>query len=352
MSKYRWAILGIGAFSPKRGGANAIAYAHAEAIKRNSDTFELVAGAARTQQNLDDFSREYPCRTYQDLYELLKKEKPDGVTVSTYASDRKNHVLAAIHEGVRFILIEKPLSLSMREAEEIKCEAEKYGARLFVTFQRRYGMPFEWVRTLCLSGKLGRISLLEMRQPCSNLLDFGPHFINSALYFTDDPEPLSVMAVQENADSIPWHGILTEKYMESVIEFKNGMRIVFSGSPDLSIDIPSIRICGDKGAAELYMDKLPGMNSIFRCLTENGWENPESTENFHHGDQDKYLYFERCFRDLGECIKHDLPCRIDLKHGYLTQRILLGIYASAQQNRKIIFNKNEIDPVFSLQNLS
>ena len=30
--KIRWAIIGIGKFSPRRGGANAIAYAHAEAL--------------------------------------------------------------------------------------------------------------------------------------------------------------------------------------------------------------------------------------------------------------------------------------------------------------------------------
>ena len=96
MGKIRWAIIGVGAFSPARGAANAIAYAHAEGIKRNSDTFELVGACSLIQKNLDDFSAEYPCRTYLDMQELYQKEKPDGVTICTYAAARVQGLAEAI----------------------------------------------------------------------------------------------------------------------------------------------------------------------------------------------------------------------------------------------------------------
>ena len=166
--KIRWAIIGIGKVSPRRGGANAIAYAHAEALKRNSDKFELVAGASRNQQNLDDFKREYPCNTYQDINELLQKERPEGVTISTYAPSREEHVIAAIRAGAKFILVEKPLALSFRAMQNMQSEAEKYGARLFVSFQRRYGQPFVWARETVLSGAIGRVFQVDLHQPFSN----------------------------------------------------------------------------------------------------------------------------------------------------------------------------------------
>ena len=74
MARLKWACIGVGKYSPQRGGVNAIAYAHAEAMKRNADGFELVAGASLEQENLDNFSREYPSRGYLDMNELFAKE--------------------------------------------------------------------------------------------------------------------------------------------------------------------------------------------------------------------------------------------------------------------------------------
>ena len=345
-SKIRWAIIGIGKYSPRRGGANAIAYAHAEALKRNSDRFELVAGASRTQQNLDDFKREYPCNTYQDINELLQKEKPDGVTISTYAPSREEHVLAAIRAGVKYVFIEKPLALSYSAMQNMKSEAEIYGARLFVSFQRRYGQPFVWARETVMSGKIGRVFQVDLHQPFSNFLDFGPHFINSALYFLDNPEPLSVTAIADEESSIPWHGMFVEKRMDATVYFKNDLRFNISASSENTMDVPLIRINGDKGFVELYMDKKEGMNSVFCRMSADGFENPVSNENFHHGDTDKYLYFERCYADIADAVEYGFAIRIDLVHGMLTQDILLAIYAAAQNGKRVAFDNSRIEPVF------
>ena len=105
MAKLNWACIGIGKYSDLRGGVNAIAYAHAEAMKRNSDDFNLIAGASLEQENLDNFAREYPSRGYLDLHELFAKERLDGCTISTWAPAREEHVMAAINAGVKNILI-------------------------------------------------------------------------------------------------------------------------------------------------------------------------------------------------------------------------------------------------------
>ena len=344
--KIRWAIIGIGKFSPRRGGANAIAYAHAEALKRNSDKFELVAGASRNQQNLDDFKREYPCNTYQDINELLQKERPEGVTISTYAPSREEHVISAIRAGAKFILVEKPLALSFRAMQNMQSEAEKYGARLFVSFQRRYGQPFVWARETVLSGAIGRVFQVDLHQPFSNFLDFGPHFINSALYFLDDPEPLSVTAVADEEGELPWHGMFVEKRMEATVFFKNDLRFNITASPENTMDIPLIRVNGDKGFVELYMDKKEGMNSVFCRMSADGFENPVSDENFHHGDTDKYLYFERCYADIANAAESGSASKVDLVHGMLTQEILLAMYSAAQSGKRVLFDSDRVEPVF------
>lgn len=300
--------------------------------RRKADDFELVAAAARTPQSLVDFAREYPCRTYTDVGDLLAEERLDGVTVSTYAPDREAHVLAALAAGVKNILIEKPLSLTMAAADRMKAAADKAGARLFVNFQRRYGRPFVAAREAIAAGRLGKIVSIDLAQPCSNALDFDPHFINTALFLLDGATPKAVLAGAEGLGSVPWHGTLVEKRMTATVFLTDGVRLDYSATPESSWQAPAVRVNGEKGFLEIWTDKAPGMKSVFRIVTADGEENPAMDENFHHGDVDHYLNFERCFADLAQAIRTGAKCRVDFEDGYATQKILLAMYESAEKN--------------------
>ena len=110
--------------------------------------------------------------------------------------------------------------------------------------------------------------------------------------------------------------------------------------------MPLIRVNGSKGFIELYMSKLDGMKSIYVCMSEDGLDNPACDENFHHGDSDKYLYFERCYRDIAAAAFTGEASRLDFAHGELTQQILLAIYTSAQSGKRVIMDGTQADPVF------
>lgn len=358
--RLKWACIGVGKFAPTRGGASAIAYAHAEAMKRNADCFELVAGASLERENLDNFAREYPCRGYLDMDELLAKEPLDGCTISTWAPAREEHVAAAIRAGVKNILIEKPLSLTMAAARRMKAAADKVGTRLFVNFQRRYGEPFGQARAVVQSGRLGKVFTVELVQPCANALDFGPHFVNMALFLLGETaEPLEILAAADGLGEVPWHGMNVERRLSATLTMKDMSRgrqadaaegrvkVFFTADPDGNWTAPAIRVIGEKGYVELWAEKAAGMASVLRIVTSEGIENPPMDENFHHGDADKNLYFERAYRDLGAAIAEGKPCRLDFVHGYLTQSILLGAYASAQTGRTFVFGGDEPDPAFT-----
>ena len=335
MARLKWACIGIGKFSPQRGGVNAIAYAHAEAMKRNAGDFELVAGASLEQENLDDFSREYPSRGYLDMNELFAKERLDGCTISTWAPAREEHVMAAIRAGVRNILIEKPLSLAMDAADRMKEAADRAGARLFVNFQRRYGRPFERAKEAVRDGRLGKIVSVDLAQPCSNALDFGPHFVNAALFILGNPAPKAVFAGAEGLGSVPWHGMKVESRMTATIYLADGTRLDYSAMPENSWDAPAIRVNGANGFCEIWANKPVGAKGVFRIVTSGGEENPEMDENFHHGDEDRFLYFERCYADIAKAIAAGEKSRVDFEHGYATQKILLAMYESAEKGRLV-----------------
>ena len=333
MKKLKWACIGVGKFSNLRGGVNAIAYAHAEALKRNAAAFELVAGASLERQNLDDFAREYPCRGYLDMKELFAREKPDGCTISTWAPAREEHVLAAIDAGVKNVLIEKPLSLTMAAADRMKAAADRAGARLFVNFQRRYGRPFALVKEAVERGRLGKVTSIELMQPCANALDFGPHFVNMALYFLGNPKAETILAGAEGLETVPWHGMKVEKSMTATVFLSDGVKLFYSATPANRWEDVVIRVNGTDGFAELFCNTPPGAKSVVRLVTPDGIENPALDENFHHGDADPYLYFERAYADLAQAIATGAPCRLDFDAGYNTQAVLLGIYDAAKRAR-------------------
>lgn len=336
MEKLKWACIGIGKHTELRGGVNAIAYAHAEALKRNADDFELVAGASLEQENLDAFAREFPSRGYLDIKELFARERLDGCTISTWAPAREEHVTAAIQAGVKNILIEKPLALTMDAADRMKAAADKAGARLFVNYQRRYGRPFELAKEAVESGRLGAVVSVDLAQPCSNVLDFGPHFINSALFILGNPAPAAVLAGADGLGKNLWHGVKTEERMTATIYLADGVRLDYTAMPENSWDAPVIRVNGTKGFCELWTNKPEGAKSVFRLVTAAGEENPELDENFHHGDEDRFLYFQRCYAALAKAIRTGEKSRVDFEDGYATQKILSAVCKSAEMGRIVI----------------
>ena len=134
--------------------------------------------------------------------------------------------------------------------------------------------------------------------------------------------------------------------MEASLQFSDQLHITFSASTDNPLDRPLIRINGEDGFIELYMSKNRGMNSVYRCCNAAGIENPATSENFHHGDEDRFLYFEYCYRDIANAVQTGEPTLVDAEYGIRTQRILLALYASAQTHQRIVFGENEIDPEF------
>jgi len=336
MSTLNWALIGIGKFSPSRGRASAIAYAHAEGLRRNAKDFSLVAGASLEQQNLDDFAREHPSRGYLDINDLLKAEKLDGCTISTWAPAREEHVTAAIAAGVKNILIEKPVALTMAAADRIKAAADKAGARLFVNFQRRYGKPFALAREAVQGGRIGKVVSIDLAQPCGNALDFGPHFVNTALYLLGDTaKPVSVLAGAEGLGTVAWQGTMVEKRMTATVFMTDGVRLDFSATPESSWTAPAVRVNGSDGFCEIWTAKTPEMKSVLRLVTKKGEETFELDENFHHGDNDFFVFFERLYADLASAIAEGKPSRVDFAHGYETQRILLAMYASAEKRELV-----------------
>jgi predicted dehydrogenase len=85
---------------------------------------------------------------------MLQKEKLDAVAVATPDHAHKAPVVDSLLAGCH-VFVEKPLTTSQEEAEEIYRVVRKTGKKLQVDFNHRWLSPYHKVKEMVLDGKIG-----------------------------------------------------------------------------------------------------------------------------------------------------------------------------------------------------
>ncbi len=135
-------------------GAGVVGKRHIETI-RSTASAELVAivdpfpGAETTA---DEAGVPY----YVDVRAMLRDSKPDGVIVATPTEHHLASCLAALESGAH-VLVEKPISATLSEAEAIVAKSEQTGRHVLVGHHRRYYPQVHRAREIVRQGHLGRL---------------------------------------------------------------------------------------------------------------------------------------------------------------------------------------------------
>jgi len=100
---------------------------------------------------------------YLDSIEMVEREKPEIVSVLT---DSGSHAkvgaqLASLHVPV--LVIEKPMALTLEDADNLIESCDKSGTRLFVVKQNRYNEPVVFLRNAMQKGRFGKLVMGTVR---------------------------------------------------------------------------------------------------------------------------------------------------------------------------------------------
>ena len=144
-------------------GTGNIARSHMFAYKMNKDA-EVVALADIVPGRAEAFAKKWGipnARCYPDHLSLLEAEKGlDAVSICTYNCAHKDCAVAAFEHGVN-VLLEKPMSVTLEEAEAI-CKAEKESGKILcVGFQPRFDANMQNIKRIVESGKLGKVYYIQ-----------------------------------------------------------------------------------------------------------------------------------------------------------------------------------------------
>ena len=112
---------------------------HAKSYHRNA-LVALTSCADIDFKNADGLAKAYPgVAPYGDYKEMLKKEPLDIVSVCTPVATHYRILKYVIENtGIKYILAEKPLTLNLKEAEEIAQIARERKVHISVNYLRRH----------------------------------------------------------------------------------------------------------------------------------------------------------------------------------------------------------------------
>ncbi len=134
---------------------------HARVWAARPDT-DLCAIVGRTPERTEQRAREFDTTPYVDLDEMLRRERPDLVSLCLPNEAHFEPTLAVIRAGFP-LLVEKPLVFSLDEADVLLREAAGRGLFFAVNFNHRYARPVQLARAAIGSGSLGELTFATWR---------------------------------------------------------------------------------------------------------------------------------------------------------------------------------------------
>jgi predicted dehydrogenase len=342
MKKYKSAIIGCGA----------VFCTHGVSI-RICERAELVAVCDKVKEKADDTAKQYNCRAYTDYIEMLESEDIDVVHICLPHFLHAPVALECMKRG-KHVITEKPMAISVGEAQEMIDASKKYGVTLACIFQNRYNPGTQLVRNMYLSGELGRVKGAKCfvtwarsgnyykksdwkgtwdKEGGGVIIDQAIHTIDVLRYI------LNCKAVEVDA-TIAKRGseeIEVEDTAEGAILFENGLLANFhainyySFDDDIQVDMDF-----ENGRARIISERASV--TMFDGRAFSAERDPR--DNVDYGNSKSYwgISHSKQISDIYECLETGKEMFVDLEGSFETMKIVCAIYESGKTGKKVKIN--------------
>jgi predicted dehydrogenase len=193
--KYRVCIIGtgrMGGLIDDEIGAGSFSkpYGHFSAYQA-IDQVEVVAVANRGAERLKKFADRFELpqeKTYLDYREMIEREKPDIVSVTTPSLSRAEPIIFCAENGVRGIYAEKGLSATLEEADLIAASVKKHNVAFNWGAMRRHHNGYRQLAAAIAAGEIGAPNYAAMYF-FTDLITHHPHTLDTVAMLIGDPVP-------------------------------------------------------------------------------------------------------------------------------------------------------------------
>ena len=145
----KYALIGCGRISPN----------HIIAAQNNG--LDIVAICDIVRENAEDKMLKFDLdpkkvAIYEDYREMLKKEKPELVAIATESGKHAGIALDCIAANCH-VIIEKPIALSISDADEIIKKAKEKGVLVCANHQNRFNKSIQEIRKAIEKNRFGKL---------------------------------------------------------------------------------------------------------------------------------------------------------------------------------------------------
>lgn len=335
--RYRVALVGCGRISRN----------HFDAIAK-VDGLELCAVSDVVPDRARAAGEELGVPSFDSYAEMLKKSDADVVTICTPSGMHSAHGIAAAQAG-KHVITEKPMAITLEQADALvqACDAE--GVRLFVVKQNRLNPSIQLVKRAVDKGRFGRIYLANTTVRWNRPQEYydsaswrgtwefdGGAFMNQASHYVDLIQwlvgPVESVVAKTATQA---RRIEAEDSGVAVLKFRSGALGVIEVNV---LTFPrnwegSISIIGEKGTAKVggtAVNKIEHWTFAEYDdddkLVEASNTSPPSVYGFGH---------EGYYRNVLAVLRGDAEPETDGRAGRKSLELILGIYESARTGRDV-----------------
>lgn len=339
----KYALIGCGRVSPNHIVA---------AIKNN---LEIVALCDVSKNAVYELKEKCPLikkvKTYRDYKEMLAIESPELVAIATESGLHADIAVDCINAGCN-VIIEKPIALSISDADRIIEAAERMGVKVAANHQNRFNSSIQKIRSAVEAGRFGRIfhATTQIRwcrtesyynqAPWRGTWEMdGGALMNQCIHNIDlmnwmlGEEPVEVIAMTDNLN----HNYIDVEDMGlAIVKYRNGAYGIVEGSVNVFGGDLEEAICifGENGTVKA--------DGTINNIIEN-WRFADDIDDEDEVKRDfsvevNHIYGQGhtpLYADMIDAITSNRAPYVDMYAGKRALELVLAIYRASKEKRAV-----------------
>lgn len=144
-------------------GCGRIAKRHSELLAEGQiKGAELVAVCDLDIKKAEAIGKKYSMPYFSDMHKMLSTIDTDVITVLTESGNHAKNVVELAHYG-KHIVVEKPMALTISDADEMIAACDDANIRLFIVKQNRFNVPVIKLREAIERKRFGKLVMGTVR---------------------------------------------------------------------------------------------------------------------------------------------------------------------------------------------
>ena len=334
----KYALIGCGRISPN----------HLAAAKENN--LEIAAICDIRKSNMEDkrikFDLPSSAREYTDYREMLDREQPQLVAIATESGKHAQIALDCMEAGCN-VIIEKPIALSLADADRIIAKGREKQVKVCACHQNRFNKSIQKIREALEKGRFGKLFYGTAHIRWNRSYEY---YARAKWRGTWEQDGGALMnQCIHNIDLLRWmmgdeieevYGVTRQRfhdYLEAedvgmaVVQFKNGAVATIEGTTNVypkNLE-ETLYLFGEEGTV-----KLGGKSTNNIDIWEFADERETDAANQRLQEEAANVYgngHARLFADMAGAMREDRKPYVDARAGRRALELVLAIYKSQKE---------------------